>query len=148
VAVGMNSARPMRWKEGRIDGEELRRARILTAGHRGDDRVRVAFLHHPKAAEREAAALSAIGIDLVLAGHAHTAGVRLLHSGGRSLVLSQVGTSCSTRLRGSANSYGVVTISRGNLRIEHRFWEGGAFEPGRRFAFGRDADGGWAPSHP
>src|SRR5205085_6317064 len=108
--------------------------------------VRILVTHHPLFAvpvgdeiEREVGrnelALDAIeeaGVDLLLAGHAHHASVHsasdLVTRAGGALVI-QAGTATSTRLRDQSQSFNVIDIDNGNVRLTVECWCETGFEP-------------------
>jgi hypothetical protein len=84
--------------------------------------------------------MATCGTDVVLSGHLHTSHVsctELKHDGsGWAVVLSQAGTSTSTRLRGQLPSFSVLRVCLKELAIRPYDWE---VETGR-FAAGREQD--------
>jgi len=123
LAVGINTTRPRRHKDGEISDAQLARvAQRLRQARPGQLRVVVA--HHPVRAkvesdlsnllngrERALAAWAQAGIDLVLGGHIHLPYVLPLSSAnGPAGWIVQAGTACSRRVRGSVpNSVNVIT---------------------------------------
>jgi len=123
LAVGINTTRPRRHKDGEISDAQIARvAQRLRQARPGQLRVVVA--HHPVRAkvesdlsnllngrERALAAWAQAGIDLVLGGHIHLPYVLPLSSAnGPAGWIVQAGTACSRRVRGSVpNSVNVIT---------------------------------------
>jgi hypothetical protein len=54
---------------------------------------------------------------------------------GGTLILAQASTACSTRLRGDANGYGLITTAPERIEIEIQGWTGETFHPLRRQSF-------------
>ncbi|WAI82989.1 MULTISPECIES: metallophosphoesterase family protein [Achromobacter] len=123
LAVGVNTTRPRRHKDGEISDTQIARvAQRLRQARPGQLRIVVA--HHPvrakvesdlsnllKGRERALAAWAQAGIDLVLGGHIHLPYVLPLSSAnGPAGWIVQAGTACSRRVRGSVpNSVNVIT---------------------------------------
>ncbi|HZZ94217.1 MAG TPA: metallophosphoesterase [Usitatibacter sp.] len=163
AVVGVNTARSLVIKAGRINEEQVRRAlSIFRAAPRGATRIVVT--HHPlelpslwrehkQLAGRAAMALETLAecADVYLSGHLHRT-----HSGqaesfaearrGAPLIVA-AGTATSTRGRGETNSFNVLRIRRGEIEVEHFCWD----ERSREFggagarAFRRMPGGGWQP---
>jgi len=78
-------------------------------------------------------AAEAAGVDLVLTGHLHrgfTGDVRTHHvTIKRSILVFQAGTAVSTRLRGEANSYNLISIDAPRLSCTVHAWDGERFRP-------------------
>jgi 3',5'-cyclic AMP phosphodiesterase CpdA len=145
AVLGINTARSMTFKDGRISHEQIEFIRESFA--RGDPELtRVLVTHHPlfavpvgetveSAVGRSELALDAIeeaGVDLLLAGHAHHASVQnagdLVTRSGGSLVI-QAGTATSTRVREQSQSFNVIDIADGGLTLAVECWGGAEFRP-------------------
>jgi 3',5'-cyclic AMP phosphodiesterase CpdA len=142
AVLGVNSARSLAFKNGRINAVQLARVRErllrlparvtkavvthhpldLPPGHSGRDLVGRARL--------AMTTFAACGVDLLLAGHLH-----LGHAGstaaryeidGHAAVVVQAGTATSTRGRGEANSFNVIRIERPEIEIERWIWDAAA----------------------
>src|SRR5215213_7813664 len=126
AVLGINTARSLTFKDGRIAEEQVEFIRETFA--RTDPEVtRVLVTHHPlyavpvgegveRAIGRQELALDAIeqaGVDLLLAGHAHHASAHdaseLVARSGGALVV-QAGTATSTRLRDQQQSFNTIDI--------------------------------------
>jgi 3',5'-cyclic AMP phosphodiesterase CpdA len=161
AVVGVNTARSLTVKSGRINREQV--ARLCSRlGPPGDARVRVIVSHHPfDVAEQGAraelvgrarmarAGLVGCGADLLLAGHFHVGGaghtaVRQ-DEAGRSVVVVQAGTATSTRGRGQSNSFNVLRVADPEVTVERLDWsaEKGAFETAAVERFRRASHGWW-----
>ncbi len=152
AVLGINTARSLTRKYGRINQEQVAHAREVFAGV---DRTltKVVVTHHPfdlppgthhRLVGRSAMAmrgLAAAGVDLILSGHLH-----LQHTGltaqryqieGHSALIAQTGTTISTRGRGEANSFNCIRIEPSAIEIEPYLWksEHGEFraQPRERF---------------
>jgi 3',5'-cyclic AMP phosphodiesterase CpdA len=145
AVVGLNTARSLTWKGGRISHAQMaelrRRFDKLPRGI-----VKILVMHHhfvPPAnasghrhdpvgrADLALAVLEECGVDLVLAGHLH----RGYHSDvtafyparRRSMIIAQAGTAISMRLRGEANAYNLIRIDQGLLSLAIHSWNGKEF---------------------
>ncbi|MES2572278.1 MAG: metallophosphoesterase [Verrucomicrobiota bacterium] len=137
VVVGINTARSLTWKDGRISTEqiELMREQLSVPGNQ----IKIVMTHHPfdlpegadgdvvGRSEEAMKALAECGVDIFLAGHFHIA-----HTGhtakrykleGQSALVVSSGTSTSTRGRGEPNSLNVIEIEPQEIRIERWAWQ-------------------------
>lgn len=146
AVLGLNTARPSELGgDGRISGPQIgivrerfeplppALAKVLVAHH--------PFLPAPKGPAQALVgrglqglqAAEAAGVDLVLAGHLHrgfTGDVRTHHvTIKRSILVFQAGTAVSTRLRGEANSYNLISIDPPRLSCTVHAWDGQRFRP-------------------
>ena len=153
VVQGLNSARRMTGKNGRVSQEQS----DLVAKSFVDvspELLRVVVTHHPlvalpwgpggevlKPAERadEAmAGLEAAGVHLLLAGHHHR-----IHAGEspatqadtRSLLVVQAGTATSTRTRDEPNSFNLIEAALPTVTVAVEAWDGTAFAEVQREQF-------------
>jgi len=160
--LGVNTARSLTFKDGRINHEQIAalRARLAELG----DRTKVIVTHHPfdlpdtfdKAdlvdrAPLAMAMFSQCGVDLLLAGHLHAS-----HAGnsaaryqlpGYAALVVQAGTATSTRGRGEANSFNAIRIDGTRIEVLRHSWSDstGAFELASTECFTRVADI-WTPA--
>jgi 3',5'-cyclic AMP phosphodiesterase CpdA len=153
--LGLNTARPYRWKDGVIDREQvaLVRERFAPLG----SRLRVLVTHHPLAPRPDDPEPALVrggpdalrvaaeaGVDLALAGHLHLgylADVRPAGDGSRSVMIMQAGTAISNRRPHEPNSYNLLTVDGDRLTIAIRAWDGRAFAPRETIALARSGTG-------
>jgi 3',5'-cyclic AMP phosphodiesterase CpdA len=139
AVVGINTARALTFKNGRINAVQLKAIRSRF-DPLGDAVTKIVVTHHPfdlpdtigdvdlvgraQGALRE---FSRCGVDLLLAGHFHTS-----QSGetsgrhpiaGYSALAVQAGTATSTRGRGEQNSFNVLRIESDRIAIERQVWQ-------------------------
>jgi len=139
AVLGINTARSLTFKDGRISKEQVEFIRE-TFSRTDPEATRVLVTHHPlyavpvgdeieRPVGRQQLALDAIeqaGVDLVLAGHAHHASTHdaseLVTRSGGALVV-QAGTATSTRGRGEVNSFNVVRIEPDKVEVDRYGWD-------------------------
>ena len=162
AVLGLNSARSLTTKHGRLNSRQIARIREhFCAVPAGAIKILVSHhpFHRPPGHEHErlvggaAEALRDLGAcqaDLILSGHLHIShthsSVELFEAGGHSVLLVQAGTATSVRTRGEANSFNVLRIARPHLEIVHYRWHAahGQFEPAH-VAHYRHSTRGWRP---
>ena len=145
AVLGINTARSLTFKDGRISKEQVEFIRE-TFSRTDPDATRVLVTHHPlyavpvgdeieRAVGRQELALDAIeeaGVDLLLAGHAHHASAHdaseLVTRSGGALVV-QAGTATSTRVREQEQSFNTIDIDAGRVTVTVNAWTGSAFTP-------------------
>jgi 3',5'-cyclic AMP phosphodiesterase CpdA len=146
AVLGINTARSLTFKEGRISEEQIAFIRETFLRTNPDD-VRVLVTHHPlyavrvgeelePAVGRQELALDAIeeaGVDLLLAGHAHHASTNhasdLVTRSGGALVI-QAGTATSTRVREQEQSFNTIDIAPACVTVTVNPWTGDGFDAG------------------
>jgi 3',5'-cyclic AMP phosphodiesterase CpdA len=158
AVLGINSARALAFKGGRINAEQVALVRerfgALPAGV-----IRVLVTHHPfelppdadadDRIGRAAMALDAFaecGVDILLSGHLHrthmAAGGEAIAAAGALSI--HAGTAASTRGRGETNAYNLIAIAPGHAQVTPWRWDprqrGFVPMPPRRFA---RRDGRW-----
>ena len=147
AVLGINTARSLTFKDGRINDKQV--AFIHEAFSRSRFGVsRILVTHHPlfalpvsdeeevgKPIGRQPLALEAIedaGVDLLLAGHNHRASTHhardLVTDAGTALVI-QAGTATSTRLRDEEQSFNYVVAGNDEVTVAVQSWDGDAFTP-------------------
>lgn len=145
AVLGINTARSLTFKDGRISEEQIEFIRE-TFSRSDRNAVRVLVTHHPlfaipvgEAVERAVGhhelALDAIekaGVDLLVAGHAHHATVQaasdLVTRAGGALVI-QAGTATSTRVREQNQSFNVIDTEEGTVTLTVQCWCETRFQP-------------------
>lgn len=138
AVVGINTARSLTFKGGRINEAQVERVRARLC-HLDQRVTKIIVSHHPfdlpadwsgqELVGRAAMAMQTFarcGADLLLAGHLHvshagdtTARYKL---GDFSALVVQAGTATSTRSRGESNSFNVLNIDPSRVRIERFTW--------------------------
>ena len=156
--VGINSARSMTIKAGRINVDQIARVRERFA-QASPQAIRIVVTHHPfdvphahgkdivGRATMAMDAFAACGVDLFLAGHLHlthtvNTASRYRIPGYAALVV-QAGTATSTRRRDESNSFNAIRIEPARIAIQPHVWnaDGGRFEPSTVTTFDRGSDG-------
>ncbi len=152
AVMGLNTARSLTIKGGRINAEQIARLKEHLCGL-GTTTVKVVVTHHPfdlpagygdqdlvGRARLAIEAMADCGIDLFLAGHLHVSHTghtaTRYNVGNRSALVVQAGTATSTRGRGEANSFNVISLDFPALFIERQVWDATL---GRFVSTGREA---------
>ena len=138
AVAGVNTARSLTIKDGRINAQQMARLRERLA-QVPPEVVKVIVTHHPfdlphaydddELVGRADAALqtfASCGADLLLAGHLHashagTTAARYRIDGYAALAV-QAGTATSTRGRGETNSFNVIRIASRQIAIDRMAW--------------------------
>ncbi len=137
AVVGVNTARALTWKDGRINRTQLERLRRLLEPL-DSEHIKVVVTHHPfdlpEGAEGHVVGRSRVaiktlarcGVDMLLAGHFHIADTgytaKRYNVAGFSALIVSAGTTTSTRGRGQPNSLNVITIERPKITIARHTW--------------------------
>jgi 3',5'-cyclic AMP phosphodiesterase CpdA len=145
VVVGVNTARALTGKDGRINRTQLEKLRA-TLQAAPSHLTKIVVTHHPfdlpagtagRVVGRSQLAMKTLaecGVDLLLAGHFHIADTgqtaKRYKMPGYSAIIVSSGTSTSTRGRGQPNSFNVIRIERPDITIERRIWrrDSGTFD--------------------
>ncbi len=139
AVVGVNTARSLTIKDGRINQEQIAEVREKMCSLPGEI-VKIIVTHHPfdlpegfgekdivGRAELAMKTLAECGADVFLAGHLHVSHIgNTAHRykiAGHSALVIQAGTATSTRGRGEANSFNVVRIEKTRLIVERLEWQ-------------------------
>ncbi len=157
--VGINTARSLTFKGGRINDEQVARVREKLCDL-SEEMAKIVVTHHPfdipetwdhdnivGRARMAMQTLAACGADLLLAGHAH-----MSHAGdttaryridGYAALVVQAGTASSTRARGETNSFNALRIDGPDIRVDRHSWkpEAGQFEVSGSESFRHTAQG-------
>ncbi|HKX28717.1 MAG TPA: metallophosphoesterase [Blastocatellia bacterium] len=137
--LGLNTARSLTIKSGRIKPEQIQWIREKLRDLRPDV-IKIVVTHHPfeipggfpdraaiEGARQAISSLTRCGAEIFLAGHLHISHVGQtalpLEIDGRRALIVQAGTAVSTRGRGEANSFNVMTIDHPQVIIERHEWE-------------------------
>jgi len=144
AVLGINTARSLTFKDGRINKQQVEFIRE-TFARTSNDTMRVTVTHHPlfalevggeveRAIGRQELAPDAVeesGVDMVLAGHNHHASSQdasdLVTRAGGVLVV-QAGTATSTRVREQEQSFNTIDIAERSATITVHAWKRGAFQ--------------------
>lgn len=159
AVLGINTARPGTWKEGRISLLQIVEVRRFF-GQLPPSTFKILVAHHPFAppgnvqtsliggVDIALKALEDCGCDMILTGHLHHAyrgDVRAFHTQiTRSMLILQAGTAVSRRRRNEANSYNRITLTPDELRLEVRSWNDSDFNPTSQARY-RKSPQGWHP---
>ncbi|MBV8623270.1 MAG: metallophosphoesterase [Herbaspirillum sp.] len=138
AVVGINTARALTIKDGRVNDRQIEMARRQLAAV-GDHLVKIIVTHHPfdlppgpqhhglvGQALPAMRAFALCGADLLLAGHVHTSSA--VSSAGRyriadySALVVQAGTATSTRGRGEVNSFNVLQVEAHQIVVHRLGW--------------------------
>jgi 3',5'-cyclic AMP phosphodiesterase CpdA len=138
AVLGVNTARSLTWKDGRINKQQVEGAcdRFRQAG----DVLRVLVAHHPFDHEDAARSRDIVGradmammhfasckVDIILTGHMHagrTSASGLRYKGlGHSTLFVQAGTATSRRRRGTPNMWNLVRVDGRDITVESWIWQ-------------------------
>lgn len=163
AVFGVNTARSLTWKGGRINSSQIEGLRMRLSAT-SPDLARIVVTHHPFEVPKGfqhrdvvGSARTALeqwtnnGADLLLCGHLHvgdstTTLHRYSHVGWRAIVVT-AGTAISTRGRGAPNSFNAIRIDdRRNVGVAKWSWHETAreFQKLSETHYVRTADG-WVP---
>jgi 3',5'-cyclic AMP phosphodiesterase CpdA len=158
AVLGINTARSMTFKDGRINKDQVDFIRE-TFARVPSQVMRIIVTHHPlfalevdgeveRAIGRQEMALDAVeesGVDMVLAGHNHHASSQdasdLVTRAGGVLVV-QAGTATSTRVRQQEQSFNTIDIEERSAAITVHSWNGDDFLAGDAQSYER-REGRW-----
>ncbi|MBC7857240.1 MAG: metallophosphoesterase [Burkholderiaceae bacterium] len=159
AVLGVNTARSLTFKDGRIGHDQIARLRARLASL-PPELIKVVVTHHPfdlpphlesgdlvRRGPLAMAMFADHGVDLLLAGHLHAS-----HAGntaarhpiaGYAALMVQAGTATSTRGRGETNSFNFLRIEPERVTVERYGWLGAGFELADADSFTR-AGGIWS----
>ncbi|GAB3442465.1 metallophosphoesterase [Massilia solisilvae] len=146
AVLGVNTARSLTFKDGRVNEEQVAQIRAQLAGL--DPRVtRIVVTHHPfdlpehgdekDIVGRAGMAMQAFaqsGVDVLMAGHLHASHAgstaERYQMGDYAALVVQAGTATSTRGRGEVNSFNVLRVEHERVEVDRYGWDvvGGKFE--------------------
>lgn len=144
LVQGLNTARSLTWKNGRVSAEQMKLLERTFSTGRGA-RFRILVTHHPfipppgsegrvqlvGRAQQTLAVLDRCKVDLLLAGHLHhgySGDVRTFYPAThRSMIVVQAGTAISRRLRAEPNAFNVIALAENLISISVRVWNGTEF---------------------
>ncbi len=158
AVLGINTARSLTFKDGRISHEQMEFIRG-TFAKTDPKTMRILVTHHPlfalpvgdgpelgKAIGRQEHALDAAadaGVDMMLAGHNHRASAHhaadLVTRAGSALVI-QAGTATSTRLRDEEQSFNQIDIDGDRVTLTVQAWARDKFASAEAQDFVREGD--------
>lgn len=138
AVLGINTARSLTFKSGRINARQVARAKDRLCGL-SDAMVKIIVTHHPfdlpesyrrrllvGGARMAIQHLNECRVDLFLAGHFHVAGAAptafQLPLDGYSSVVVQAGTAISNRTRSEHNTFNLLRIDLPRLSIDRFEW--------------------------
>jgi 3',5'-cyclic AMP phosphodiesterase CpdA len=137
VIIGVNTARSLVFKGGRINESQVGRLREKFCSLENGV-VKVVVTHHPfdlpegyderalvGRARMAMTGLAECGADLFLAGHlhvSHTGHTKRYNISGHSALVVQAGTATSTRERGETNSFNLLRIAYPAIAVERFTW--------------------------
>ena len=144
AVLGINTARSLTFKDGRINQDQVEFIRE-TFARTPSEAFRILVTHHPlfamrigeeveRAIGRQELALDAVeesGVDMVLAGHAHhassqDAGELVTRAGG--VLVVQAGTATSTRVREQEQSFNTIDIDGSLVTVTVHGWADDEFK--------------------
>lgn len=154
--MGINSARSLTWKNGRISHEQIMEIEKKICAV-DDSLFKIIVTHHPfipppgdpgiDLVGRSAKALVVIDeckVDLLLAGHIHhgySGDVRSFYpKSTRSLIAVQAGTAISNRIREEPNAFNLFSITKKFFTIEVKSWDGKKFEKLKTVSYKKEKD--------
>ena len=158
TVLGINTARSLTFSDGRVSREQMDFIRE-TFERTDPNALRVLVSHHPlfalpvgdtgdtkEAAGRSEMALEAAadaGVDMLLAGHHHTASSHnaqdLVTRAGPALVV-QAGTATSYRVRQEQQSFNRIDIDGDEVRLTLQSWSGDSFVSSDAQVYRREGD--------
>lgn len=139
AVVGVNTARSLTIKDGRLNKEQVDGIRSQLAGL-DPGITRIVVTHHPfdlptsfeekdlvDRAEMAMEVFAECGVDVLLAGHMHVSHAASTASRYRieayAALVVQAGTATSTRGRGEVNSFNLLRIEHERVEIDRYGWD-------------------------
>jgi 3',5'-cyclic AMP phosphodiesterase CpdA len=135
AVLGLNSARSLTWKNGRISLAQLEAIRRAFADT-PSGAFRIVMTHHPLGTPEGAVplelagraqlvlqTLADAGVQLLLSGHHHRSEGGMIRLGERSMLVVHAGTAISSRTRGAeGNNYNLIRISPEEVSLQLMSW--------------------------
>ena len=157
AVLGVNTARSGVFKGGRINEEQIARLQDVLCRLPAEV-TKIVVTHHPfdlppghdsrqlvGRAKKAMQMFARCGADILLSGHlhaSHASDTRLRYKiGDFAALVVQAGTATSTRGRGEANSFNVVTVDHPRVRVERFAWTGADFAPQDAAAYEHTSQG-------
>lgn len=159
AVVGVNTARSLVFKGGRINEDQVARVRALLCPL-PETVTKILVTHHPfdvpegshhdkdqivGRAKMALEQLADCGADVLLSGHLHEASVQhtaeRYRIAGLSALVVQAGTATSDRTRGTTNTFNVLRTSPARITIERHAWTGAGFACEATESFHHDGKG-------
>ncbi len=163
AVIGINTARALATKSGRINHEQVARACARFAPLH-QDIIRIAVTHHPFALPDSSSHRSVVGrakmamtafaeckVDIVLSGHLHVTQAvtsEALYASPHAALLIQAGTGSSSRRRDEANSFNLLRIEGNHVIVAQHAWANGEFSSVSQQHFRREPQGWIAEIRP
>ena len=139
AVIGINTARSLTFKNGRINEAQLERVRERLCAL-DDGITRIVVTHHPfdlpaglgdhglvGRAPLAMKLFASCRIDMLLAGHLHVSHAgsttERYRIGDYSAIAVQAGTATSTRGRGESNAFNIIRVGAGRIVVEHMSWK-------------------------
>lgn len=159
AVLGINTARSLTFKDGRINHEQMRRIRD-TFRRVPPGKTRILVTHHPlfampidgegmlsEAVGRHEDALEAVteaGVHILLAGHFHRSYANsaraMVDKAGPALII-QAGTATSTRVRGGERqSFNTIEATNRTVELRVESWNGSLFVESKPVRFVLEAE--------
>jgi 3',5'-cyclic AMP phosphodiesterase CpdA len=137
--AGVNSARSLTIKSGRINEQQIARIRERFCALE-ESIIKIIVTHHPfdlpdayherhlvGRAPQAMATFANCGVDILLAGHMHISNAgntaERYKMGNYSALVVQAGTATSTRIRDESNSFNVIKIQSSSIDIDRLSWQ-------------------------
>ncbi len=139
AVVGMNTARSLALKGGRINEAQIADVRRKIC-RLGDEVTKVVVTHHPF----DVPQLADCGVDVLMAGHLHASHVGMT---ALSVLVVQAGTATSRRTREEPNSFNLLRLAPRHIEVDRYLRQGDDFIRSATEAFHRGG-GGWLRSTP
>jgi 3',5'-cyclic AMP phosphodiesterase CpdA len=156
TVLGINTARSLTFKDGRISHDQMEFIRE-TFARTDPNTTRIVVTHHPlfalpvgskvaRAVGRSELVLDAIGdagVDMLLAGHHHESSIHnardLVTRAGPALVV-QAGTATSTRVRDESQAFNRIDIEEPSVTVTVECWNGTEFAEQDAQRYEREGD--------